>query len=241
MGFEPVVTTIVLLPGMDGTGLLFQPWIAAKPEGYELCVIDFPVDVALGYDELLPLVRARLPQDRPYVLLAESFSGPLGLMLAAEAPSNLRGLILCSTFAKNPLPLPALVKPFVGLMGFSAFPALLARFGHRALFGHFGEDQYRAVLSEALRRLRPSVFQARMRAVLGVDVTVLLPRVALPVLYLAAEEDRVVPLSALRHLMQALPRMRVARIAAPHMLLQTMPSAAWQAVLSFIAGKYDDA
>ncbi|HEX8954902.1 MAG TPA: hypothetical protein VF798_01435, partial [Burkholderiaceae bacterium] len=44
----------------------------------------------------------------------------------------------------------------------------------------------------------------------------------------------VVPASALQHLMQALPRMRVSRIAAPHMLLQTAPQEAWGAVMGFL-------
>src|SRR5581483_8651961 len=104
MMYRRAVSTIVLLPGMDGTGLLFQPWIAAKPDGFDVQVIDYPVDAELGYEDLWPLVRARLPQNRPYFLLAESFSGPLGVMLAAEAPPGLRGLMLCCTFAKNPRP-----------------------------------------------------------------------------------------------------------------------------------------
>ena len=241
MRFEPSVTNIVLLPGMDGTGWLFRRWIAAKPDRFELSVIGYPHDAALGYEELLPLVRARLPQDRPYLLLAESFSGPLGLMLAAEAPEGLRGLILCCTFAKNPLPLLGFVKPLLGVPGFPGLPALLARLGHRALFGRFASRQTRGVLAEALARLRPSVLQARMRAVLGVDVTALLPQVGLPVLYLSADEDRIVPRSALRILMRALPQMQVSSIAAPHMLLQTMPVAAWQAVLSFSVDQNDDA
>jgi pimeloyl-ACP methyl ester carboxylesterase len=220
---------------MDGTGLLFQPWIAAKPEGVEVRVIDFPVDAALGYEELLPLVRARLPQDRPYVLLAESFSGPLGLMLAAEAPPNLRGLVLCCTFAGNPLPWLAWSRPFVPLAG---SPALLAHLGHRALFGRFGNRQTKAALSDALRRVHPAALRARMRAVLGVDVTPLLPQVAVPVLYLTAKKDRVVPPSASRHLAAALPQMRVAHVAAPHMLLQAMPCEAWSAIGAFMSGKH---
>ncbi|HEX7642301.1 MAG TPA: alpha/beta hydrolase [Burkholderiaceae bacterium] len=234
MTHEPAACTVVLLPGMDGTGLLFQPWIAAKPDGFDLRVIDYPVDAALGYQELLPLVRVRLPQDRPYILLAESFSGPLGLMLAAEAPSGLAGLILCCTFAKNPLPWLVFAKPLLGGTGFLVSPALLARLGHRALFGRFADAQTKAALSGALRRLHPSVLQARMLAVLGADVSALLPRVCVPALYLSAGEDRVVPASALRRLVEALPRMRISRIATPHMLLQTAPQEAWKAVVTFL-------
>ena len=228
------VATIVLLPGMDGTGKLFQHWIAAKPPGYELSALAYPAGEALAYAELAQRVRAALPRDRPYFLLAESFSGPLGLMLSAEVPPGLRGLILCCSFAKGPLPFPALFKPLVALFGFAAQPAVLARLGHRALFGRFaGSDTFNA-LSDALRGLRAPVLRSRLRAVLAVDATPLLARVTLPVLYLQAKDDRVVPPRALRHLRQFLPHMQVARIAAPHMLLQTAPAEAWRAVLPFV-------
>ena len=226
--------TIVLLPGMNGTADLFVDFAAVKPSTFQLLTLDYPVDVPLGYDELARLVHSRLPQDRPYVLLAESFSGPIGLMLAAEALPGMRGLILCCTFAKNPLPLLALFKPFVALLGFAGLPSLLSKLGHRALFGRFGSAHTKRALSAALRRLRPSVLQARVRTVLKVDTTALLSRVMLPVLYLSAQEDRVVPHSACEHLHHHLPQMRIASIAAPHMLLQTAPAEAWDAMTAFL-------
>jgi pimeloyl-ACP methyl ester carboxylesterase len=162
-------------------------------------------------------------------------------MLAAEAPAHLRGLILCCTFAKCPQPLLKPLRPFVGLMVFSSLPALLARLGHRALFGRFANAQTQAALSASLRNLHPAVLRSRMRAVLDVDMTPLLSRIHLPVLYLSAQQDRVVSPSALRYLARALPHTQIARIAAPHMLLQTVPDAAWQAVLPFLRGLDNDA
>ena len=58
----------------------------------------------MGYDELEVLVRAALPTGQRYFLLGESFSGPLAIRIAANPPAGLAGVILCGTFAKNPLP-----------------------------------------------------------------------------------------------------------------------------------------
>jgi pimeloyl-ACP methyl ester carboxylesterase len=52
------------------------------------------VDQALRYDELLPLVLEHLPTDRPFVVLGESFSGPLAIRIAAVRPPCLRALVL---------------------------------------------------------------------------------------------------------------------------------------------------
>ncbi len=95
---------LVLLPGMDGTGVLFAPLLGELDPRISPWVVPYPADEPLSYDELLPLVRRALPSGEPFFLLAESFSGPLAIKLASEAPGNVRALVLVSTFIKNPLP-----------------------------------------------------------------------------------------------------------------------------------------
>ena len=107
------MTRLVLLPGMDGTGELFAPFIAAL-DGWPTTVISYPPDREMEYAGHEAHARARLPLDGDYVLLAESFSGPVGIALAASRPRGLRGLILCASFAVNPLPRLAFMKPIVG-------------------------------------------------------------------------------------------------------------------------------
>jgi pimeloyl-[acyl-carrier protein] methyl ester esterase len=62
--------------------------------------VAYPVDRPLGYVELEGLVRAALPTGRPYVMLGESFSGPIAIRVAADAPAGMVGVVLCVTFAK---------------------------------------------------------------------------------------------------------------------------------------------
>ena len=68
------MATIVLLPGMDGTGTQFAEFIAALPRGMKTVVVSYAPDQALGYEELETIVRKRLPSE-PFLLLGESFSG----------------------------------------------------------------------------------------------------------------------------------------------------------------------
>lgn len=98
------VNTVVLLPGMDGSGELFTPFVEALGPSIDARVLRYPADQPLGYAALTARVREALPADRPYVLLAESFSGPIGVEIAAQAPPGMMGLVLCSTFARNPRP-----------------------------------------------------------------------------------------------------------------------------------------
>jgi hypothetical protein len=57
---------LVLLPGMDGTGVLFAPFIAALGPGYRVIVVTYPTHEPLGYEALLPIARAVLPEDGPF-------------------------------------------------------------------------------------------------------------------------------------------------------------------------------
>src|SRR3954452_5483832 len=57
--------TLVMLPGMDGSDMLFTPLRAGAPAGVDTIAIGYPSGPQNGYDDLLPLVRARLPVDRP--------------------------------------------------------------------------------------------------------------------------------------------------------------------------------
>ena len=43
---------------MDGTGRLFGPLLGALPDWLPARVVSYPLDEALGYAELLPLVEA---------------------------------------------------------------------------------------------------------------------------------------------------------------------------------------
>ncbi len=84
---------LILLPGLDGTGELFAPFIEALG-GFETQVVSYPPDRAMSYAEHEAFARAKLPSDEDYVLLAESFSGPVGISIAAPAPKRLKALIL---------------------------------------------------------------------------------------------------------------------------------------------------
>lgn len=95
--------TLVLLPGLDGSGVLFRPLIGHLSSQFRPIVVAYPPDQAIGYDELLPLVLQALPTSAPFAILGESFSGPLALMAAAHSPKGLQAVILCASFVRNPL------------------------------------------------------------------------------------------------------------------------------------------
>jgi len=223
--------TLVLLPGLDGTGLLFADFAASFGPNVKVVVATYPGDVPLDYSELESVARSFLPQDQPYFLLAESFSGPIGVSIAASSPPGLLGLVLCCSFARNPVPLLAGFRPLVGVFPVAAVPVgMLGVF----LLGRFSSPARRAALAKSLAMVAPSVLRARARAVLAIDASAALLRVRVPVLYLRASEDRVVSRSSAEWVASLAPQTKMVEFTAPHFLLQVLPSAVASEVAVFM-------
>lgn len=223
---------LVLLPGLDGTGLLFQPLLRALPAGIDPIVITYPTDTALGYDELLPLVQAQLPREEPYVLLGESFGGPLSLRIAATRPAGLRGLILAVSFVSCPQRLvPTWAAHLVRPLPFRAIP-LYSKI--KTLLGGYATPQLADLCARALRQVAPEVLTCRIRNVVRVNVAEALTACRLPILYLQGSQDKVVPAWNLDRIQAIRPDVTAVRIPSPHLLLQTQPERAAQAIDDFV-------
>lgn len=224
------MATLVLLPGMDGTGDLFAPILPALSAAVTAQVVSYPRDQRLGHAQLAELVLAQLPQGRPFALLGESFSGPIAAAVAAR--STPVALILACSFVTNPHPLLRLLRP---LLPWLPPPATFLRLLGLALMGRHATPQLRTALAQALRQVRPEVLTFRAAASLETDARASLAAVRCPVLYLRARQDRVVPRRCLEEVLRTRPDTAVAEIDGPHFLLQTQPVASAQAILSFLA------
>jgi pimeloyl-ACP methyl ester carboxylesterase len=217
---------------MDGSGLLFDGFVSAL--GAKTLVVSYPREQPLGYEQLEAFVQRKLPVDEPYVLLGESFSGPIAIALAAKGLPGLKAVVLVCTFAQMRRPrAPAFLHALIERLPFWRIPVAL---GARGLFGRFDGAAVRARLAQAIEGVQPSVWRMRLRSVLNVDVTPQLERIRVPVLYLRASEDRVVPARAAELISQRHAHVRIATVDGPHALLQTNPGDCAAALRAFAKG-----
>ncbi|MDC6168109.1 alpha/beta fold hydrolase [Paucibacter sp. XJ19-41] len=226
------VSTLVLLPGMDGTGELFARFVRALPAELDVRIARYPLREPRAYAELEEQVLSMLPTDRPYGLLAESFSGPIGIRIAARAPKGLRRLLLCCSFARNPRPTLAPLQMLLPLLPLSRLPRSMLG---RVLMGEHHDPTLQTELDAAMDQVSPEVLRARLLAVIDVDVLAQLTQIAVPMLYMQAASDRLVPRTAADLLLAHRPDIRKVQLAGPHFLLQTQPAAAAREVLRFLA------
>src|SRR5262245_1161350 len=176
--------TLVLLPGMDGTGKLFQPFREALGDRFSSSALSYPTDQCLSYEELEARVVPRLPTESPYVLLAESFSGPLAISIASRKPSGLRGVILCAYFVSRPAP--RWLAGFARVFQLGVSPALL----QSLLMSSDSRPSLVEMVSESVRSVRTDVLKQRLQEVLRVDLRQCLRACDVPLLYIMGTRDR---------------------------------------------------
>jgi pimeloyl-[acyl-carrier protein] methyl ester esterase len=222
--------TIVLLPGLDGTGTLYQHLAQQLAPDFDLQVIAYPLGKLWGYQQLLDFIRPQLPQ-APYLLLAESFSGPLGIMLAAEQPPHLKALVLCCTFGRNPLPA---IKGLASAVDKLPWNELVHHWTALWLQGRYATVELSALLEKALTMVPEQVIKYRAKQVLQVDVLAEFAALTLPVMYLQARQDRLIWAFNAKTLALRKPDMQLVRLDAPHFLLQAIPDQAAYQLKQFI-------
>ena len=174
---SPRAPTLVILPGMDGTGLFFQPFARAMPSRFSARVLEYPVDVPMNYDQLEVRVLSELDQiEGPKVLLASSFSGPLAIRIASKQQVELSALVLVATFTHAPKPrwLRHLVHPWVFHV---PPPSWIIR---RNLVGADASAELVREVKETVTKVAPEVMALRASEALTVDARELLRQLELP-------------------------------------------------------------
>ena len=230
---------LVLLPGLDGTGELFAPFLAALPAGVDARTVAYPRDRVLPRAGLLDLVHGAAAETPAHVLVAESFSGALAIEYAAARPQGLRALVLVASFVRNPLPRG--LRWAAGLAALRVGPWPPPAIGLRKLlFEPATSREMVERLRTTLATVDRSVISDRLDQISRVDASDALARVAVPMLYLAGRRDRLVGTRGLAAILGSRPSVTVRTLDAPHLVLQTRPTEAAREIGSFLESLTED-
>lgn len=216
---------LVLLPGIDGSGILFEP-IESRLSGVRrVTVVRYPADPRMRYDDYVKFVRAVIG-NRRVVLLGESFSGPVAINVAAAVPEQIEGLILCATFLKSPWP--GFLLKALASINLNYLPRGLRDF---ALIGVDGAPALADKVWSLVGAMEPGVIASRLRNVADIDVAPAFKGLKCPILALHGDSDWLISPKAIR---PTLPQLQFERMPGPHMLLQTRPEQAANRILNFL-------
>ena len=223
---------IIILPGLDGTGDMVEDFATHLGAAREVRVVRYPSTEALGYDDLSKLISASLPQDRPYCLLAESFSGPVATRIAAEAPKGLRAIIFAASFVSKPSYVPKAFANFATLV--SPNSSNLLRLATPFTFGRWRTHELQSLLLKSAGAVSSKVLAQRIREAMEANELYRFSRLDVPMLYIRPSQDRLVSSAAAKAMVQSNPSLNVVHVEGPHFILQTKPEACSAIVADFL-------
>ena len=226
--------TLLLLPGLEGSGDLFAGFLEALGEACDARIVRYPSSCRT-YADAARVVRDALPDTRPLVILAESFSTPIAIEFAAQLQDSLDGLVLCNGFAASPV---SAMQSTVALawMPWVLYLPLTELSARTFLIGPEAPDELLAAVQKAVVPVTAGVLAGRLKAVLQCDAREALRRVTTPMLYLQATHDRLIGEAGLREILRIRPQLRVERVIGPHLLLQREPIRSAEIVRQFLQG-----
>ncbi len=191
---------LVLLPGMDGIGLLRYPQARRLAHHYDVRCLSIPVDDRRSWaelsDEVLDQIESEFRSHHGDItLFGESFGACLGLKLVLRSPQLFQRLVLvnsASAFQSALLPrwggivsrwIPEAFYP-VSCLGLLPFLAML---------NHLS-DEMRQALLDAMRSVPQRSAQWRMTLLQHLNISdAQLRRITIPTLLIASQSDRLLP------------------------------------------------
>ena len=218
-----VKTDVVLLPGLHGSTALYDAFVALAPP-WARCV---PVALPTLGDQSIPgladTLEAELRHLEGFVLVAESYAGPIAVRLAARLRGEVALLVLCNPLvelsAGLPAGLAATAASWRGMPAWSA-AAVLAD-GDRTL------GERRARRGPRAPEGNPG---GRLAAAFAATFDELAPLLVPPLLVVLGTRDRLVSHDWIRALLRDVPFATLVELDAPHLVVQSKPREVWDAI-----------
>ena len=193
-GAEPA-DTLVLVPGLDGTALLFYRQLPLLAERFDVVGFPLPDDPACDMHDLvedLASLARQVARGRVF-LCGESFGGALAMSLALAHPEIPSGLVIVNSFPVIRTRLRLRLAPlFLRALPWGAMP-LVRRFTEARLHSpHCLPEDLREFheRSKAIGRLG---YIRRLEILQHYDIRDRLGELRTPTLFLAGDCDRLVP------------------------------------------------
>lgn len=223
---------LLLLPGFDGTGSLFEPLLRILPKKFVPIVVPYPPTTPMSYAKSVDFAVPYIPDDMPCIVLGESYSGPVALRIALQYPARITAVVLCSTFTTPPVPPWLLHLGSLLPLSFvlSALPRWLLRF---LLLEPTTTLALLHALQKSLHIPSSAVIRQRLCNMATVQDSKRLRRCTVPILALVGTKDKLLT-PHWYTLTTSHSSLYIASIAGPHLLLQTHPQETIAAIEQFL-------
>ena len=187
---------VILVPGMDGTGLLFYRQVPLLARSYRVATYalrDTAATMDVLVSDLARIIDTVAPTERRAIIVGESFGGALALSFALARPEQVSRLVVLNSF---PYFAPQLRLRFA-IMGLSALPwgtmNVVRRLTAFRLHSPHTHGQEIRRFMELTGHATRAGYLSRLKLLTQYDVRHRLHELRAPTLFLAADHDHLVP------------------------------------------------
>ena len=197
---------LVLVPGMDGTGQLFYRQTPSLSESFRTATYALrnqarTMDTLV--DDLARVIDTIAPETRRAVVVGESFGGALAMSFALARPEQVSALVVLNSF---PYFVPQfrlrLARYGLALLPWGAMPLIRRATAFRLHSAHTHQDEIRRFMELTASADRQGYLN-RLQLLMSYDIRDRLRDLQPPALFLAAEQDHLVPAVEQAHIMAA--------------------------------------
>ncbi len=219
LSIQGVGEAVVLVPGMDGSGQLFYRQVPLLAHSYRVATYalrDSAATMDVLVADLARAIDTVAPAERRAILIGESFGGALALSFALAHPEQVRALVILNSF---PYFSPQ-VRLRLAMWGLRAIPwgamGLIRRLTAFRLHSRHTHRQEIERFMELTARASRDGYLNRLKLLTRYDVRHLLHELRPSTLFLAAEQDHLVPSVAQARYMAARIPGSVVHVLAGH-------------------------
>lgn len=186
--------TLILVPGLDGTALFFFRQVPLLARHFH--VVTFPLPDAERMDQLVEELSEtirRLSPTETALLCGESFGGALSLSFALAHPEQLHGMVILNSFSTIGQKCRLwLAPPLLRAIPWGAM-SLVRRFTESKLHTAHTRREDLEEFHERAKAIRKDGYIRRLEILRHYDLRESLAQIETPTLFLAGDEDRLVP------------------------------------------------
>lgn len=187
--------TVILVPGLDGTALLFYRQLPLLAKYFNVVAFPLPDDDTATMDSLVEDLRQLILETAPEgaFLLGESFGGALAMSTALAHPDLISGLILVNTFPRlhNRIQL-HIGRWLLKAVPWAAMPHIRRGTESRIHSPHTTSEDL-AEFHDRMRHIGADGYRQRLQILRRYDIRDRLSDITAPSLILAGDEDRLLP------------------------------------------------
>lgn len=222
---------ICLIPGFDGTGLLFEPLIKELNPEFRITVTTHSAPENFG--AVVTEIENQLPKDEEIFLFAESYGGPIAIELLSSNKFKVSGAILCATFAETPYSI------LVGLSKFLPNSVLDSNIVKRLVFDIFGIEgsmyaETREIANQVLRKESSETIRKKLNVLKSTRLYEKAEDISVPVLYIRGSRDRIVSKKLGDKLLSRIENAEMTELSSPHLVVQSVPVESANLISSFV-------